>query len=402
MHNVKTIINDVYYVGVNDRRITLFENTHPVKRGMAYNSYVILDEKTVLLDTVDKAGGQQFIENVVHALRGRDLNYLVINHMEPDHCGSIADIMRRYPNVVLVGNTTTFRLLKQFYDIDLQGRKIEVKENGTLNIGKRTLRFIMAPMVHWPEVMVTYEESDGLLFSADAFGTFGALEGHLFADQFNFAELLLDEARRYYSNVIGKYGAQTLSLLNKLEKLNIRYLLPLHGPLWRENIVWYIDKYRKWASYIAEEKGVVLAFASIYGNTEEVIDILAGYLADLGVNNIRIHDVSSIDPSYILSDVFRYSNLVIASSTYNFKIFPKMETFLNDLVSSNIQNRYLAVIENGSWAPSVDLLIRPMLAKLKNVTIINSEKFTVKSSLKTIQLDALRKLAQEIADTVKK
>ena len=400
MHNVKTIINDVYYVGVNDRRITLFENTHPVERGMAYNSYVILDEKTVLLDTVDKADGQQFMENVIHALRGRDLDYLVINHMEPDHCGSIVDIMRRYPNVVLVGNSTTFRLLDQFYDIGLQGRKIDVKENDTLNIGKRTLRFFMAPMVHWPEVMVTFEESEGLLFSADAFGTFGALEGNLFADQINFAELLLDEARRYYSNIIGKYGAQTLSLLNKLEKLNIRFLLPLHGPLWRENISWYVDKYRRWASYTPEEKGVVIAFASIYGNTEEVIDILAGYLADLGVNNIRIHDVSSTDPSYILSDVFRYSGLIIASSTYNFKIFPRMETFLNDLVSSNMQKRSFAVIENGSWAPNVDSLVRPALAKLNNNSIINVEKFTVKSSLKTFQLDALRKLAQAIANTI--
>lgn len=400
MHNTRLISQGVYYVGVNDRRITMFENTHPVTKGMAYNSFLINDEKTVLLDTVDKAGGQQFIENVVHVLNGRSLDYLVINHMEPDHCGLIADIIRRYPNVILVGNKTTFRLLHQFYDLDLGDQVLEVKEGERLSIGKKTLHFFMAPMVHWPEVMVTYEESEGMLFSADAFGTFGTLNGNLFADQLDFEKEWLDEARRYYANIIGKYGTQTLSLLNKLSDLPINYLLPLHGPLWRKDTAWYIGKYRTWASYNYEEKGLVIAVGSIYGNTEEAIDILAAYLSELGINNIHIHDVSATDPSYVISDIFRYSHFLLASSTYNFRIFPHMETLVNDLVASNVQNRIAAVIENGSWAPGADALIRGKLATLKNITIVNSEKFTIKSSLKDEQLDALKSLAKTLADTM--
>lgn len=400
MHNTRIISQDVHYVGVNDRRITLFENTHPVTKGMAYNSFLITDEKTVLLDTVDKAGGLQFIENVIHALNGRLLDYLVINHMEPDHCGLIADIVRRYPQVIVVGNKTTFRLLHQFYEIDLGERILEVKEGQCLNIGKRTLRFFMAPMVHWPEVMVTYEEKEGMLFSADAFGVFGALEGNLFADQLDFTGEWLSEARRYYANIIGKYGTQTLSLLNKLGELPINFILPLHGPLWRKDTAWYIAKYRTWAAYAYEEKGLVIAVGSIYGNTEEAMDILAGYLSDLGVKNIRIHDVSAADPSYVISDIFRYSHFVLASSTYNFRIFPHMETLVNDLVASNIQNRTVAVIENGSWAPGADALIRGKLATLKNITIINPEKFTIKSSLKADQIDALHALAKCLADSM--
>ena len=258
----------------------------------------------------------------------------------------------------------------------------------------------MAPMVHWPEVMVTYEVSQGLLFSADAFGTFGALEGNLFADQLDFEGTWLEEARRYYANIIGKYGSQTLSLLDKISTLKVNYLLPLHGPLWRENIAWYIEKYRTWASYTYEEKGVVIAFGSIYGNTEEAVDILGSFLSELGVKNIRINDVSSLDPSYIISNIYRYSHLVIASSTYNFRLFPRMETLVNDIVAANIQNRTIAIIENGSWAPNADSIIRSHFAKLKNNRIVNAEKFTIKSSLKNVQLQALRLLAKAIADTI--
>lgn len=400
MHNARQLLEGVYYVGVNDRRITMFENTHPVTRGMAYNSFLLIDEKTVLLDTVDRSGGQQFLENILAVLGQRKLDYLVINHMEPDHCALIPDIIRKYPDVTLVGNKTTFRLLQQFYDLNLDGRILEVSEGDTLPIGQKTLKFLLAPMVHWPEVMVTYEVSQGLLFSADAFGTFGALEGNLFADQLDFEGAWFEEARRYYANIIGKYGSQTLSLLNKISCLTINFLLPLHGPLWRENIAWYLEKYRNWASYNYEEKGVVIAFGSIYGNTEAAVDILAGFLSDLGVKNIRINDVSSLDPSYIISDIYRYSHLVIASSTYNFRLFPHMETLVNDIVASNIQNRTIAIIENGSWAPNADSIIRSQVAKLKNNKIVNAEKFTIKSSLKSEQLEALRLLAKAIADTI--
>ena len=400
MNNVRQLLNDVYYIGVNDRRITKFENTHPVEKGMSYNSYLLLDTKTVLFDTVDKAGGRQFLENVTHVLNGRKLDYLVINHIEPDHGDLVVDIVRRYPEVILVGNKTTFRLLTQFYDIKIEGRTLEVKEGDTLNAGKRTLKFFMAPMVHWPEVMVTYEESEGILFSADAFGTFGALDGNLFADQLDFAGAWLGEARRYYANIVGKYGTQTLSLLNKIADLKINYLLPLHGPLWREKIAWYVEKYRTWASYAYEEKGVVIAVGSIYGNTAEAAEVLAGYLSELGVKNIHIHDVSSVDPSFIISDIFRYSHLVVASATYNFRVFPRMETLVSDIVALNVQNRTIALIENGSWAPGADNLIRAHLAKLKNITMINAEKFTIKSSLKDEQLEAFRALAKAIAATI--
>lgn len=400
MHNARQLLEGVYYVGVNDRRITMFENTHPVTRGMAYNSFLLVDEKTVLLDTVDRTGGQHFLENVLAVLGQRKLDYLVINHMEPDHCALIPDIIRKYPDVTLVGNKTTFRLLQQFYNLNLDGRILEVSEGYTLQIGQKTLKFFMAPMVHWPEVMVTYEVSQGLLFSADAFGTFGALEGNLFADQLDFEGTWLEEARRYYANIIGKYGSQTLSLLDKISTLKVNYLLPLHGPLWRENIVWYLEKYRTWASYSYEEKGVVIAFGSIYGNTEEAVDILGSFLSELGVKNIRINDVSSLDPSYIINNIYRYSHLVIASSTYNFRLFPRMETLVNDIVASNIQNRTIAIIENGSWAPNADSIIRSHFAKLKNNRIVNAEKFTIKSSLKNEQLQALRLLAKAIADTI--
>ncbi|MFA5421743.1 MAG: MBL fold metallo-hydrolase [Bacilli bacterium] len=400
MHNARKIIDDVFYVGVNDRRISRFENIHTVPRGMAYNSFVILDEKTVLLDTVDQAGGQQFLENVKRVLGSRPLDYMIINHMEPDHCALIRNVVDRYPGVIIVGNKTTFTLLHQFYEIELGDRFIEVEENDALNIGKRKLKFFMAPMVHWPEVMVTYEEASGLLFTADAFGTFGALEGNLFADEVDFENEWLGEARRYYANIIGKYGTQTLSLLNKIDNLDVKYLLPLHGPLWRKDIAWYLEKYRLWASYRPEEKGVVIAVGSIYGNTVEAADILAGYLAEEGVKNIRVHEVASTNPSFIISDIFRYSHLVLASATYNFRIFPPMETLLSDIVALNVRNKTIAIIENGSWAPSADNLIRLQVAKLKNIDIVNTEKFTIKSSLKDHQLKALRDLAKAIAATL--
>ncbi|MDD4303428.1 MAG: FprA family A-type flavoprotein [Bacilli bacterium] len=400
MHNARKIDDGLYYVGVNDHRITRFENTHPLTKGMAYNSFLLIDDKTVLLDTVDRSGGQQFMENVAAALAGRKLDYLVINHMEPDHCALIVDIFRTYPEVILVGNKTTFRLLDQFYGLDLRGQFVEVKEGDTLSIGKGTLRFFMAPMVHWPEVMVTYEEKSGLLFSADAFGTFGTIEGSLFTDAEHFEKLWLDEGRRYYTNIIGKYGMQTLSLLNKIAQLKINMVLPLHGPLWRDDIASYFKKYRLWASYAPEEKGVVIAVGSIYGNTEEAADIFAGYLADFGVKNIVMHNVSSVDPSFILSDIFRYSHVVLISVTYNFRVFPKMETLVTDIVATGVANRTFAIIENGSWAPAADNLIRAQISKLKNARIINQEKFTIKSALKSDQLEALKTLARQIAETI--
>lgn len=400
MQNTRKINDDVFYVGVNDRRITWFENTHPITRGMAYNSYVIVDEKTVLLDTIDKAGAQQFLENLDYVLKGRTLDYLVINHMEPDHCALIEDVVRKFKDVILVGNKKTFELLHQFYDIEIGDNFIEVKEGDTLSLGKRTLKFMMAPMVHWPEVMVTYSDVDKMIFTADAFGTFGALNGNIYADQIDFAGEWLDDSRRYFSNIIGKYGMQTNMLLKKLATLEIDYICPLHGPIWRDNIDYIINKYKTWASYQAEEKGVVIAFGSVYGNTEEAVDVLAAKLSELGVKNIKIHDTTSTDPSYVISDIFRYSTLVLASSTYNLSIFPAMNTLIHDIVNHNIQNRHVAIIENGSWAPTSGKQMRTELEKTKNNTLINEQIFSLKSTLKAEQLDQLDELAKAIAATV--
>jgi flavorubredoxin len=400
MQNTRKINDDVFYVGVNDRRITWFENTHPITHGMAYNSYVIVDEKTVLLDTIDKAGAQQFLENLDYVLKGRTLDYLVINHMEPDHCALIEDVVRKFKDVILVGNKKTFELLHQFYDIEIGDNFIEVKEGDTLSLGKRTLKFMMAPMVHWPEVMVTYSDVDKMIFTADAFGTFGALNGNIYADQIDFAGEWLDDSRRYFSNIIGKYGMQTNMLLKKLATLEIDYICPLHGPIWRDNIDYIINKYKTWASYQAEEKGVVIAFGSVYGNTEEAVDVLAAKLSELGVKNIKIHDTTSTDPSYVISDIFRYSTLVLASSTYNLSIFPAMNTLIHDIVNHNIQNRHLAIIENGSWAPTSGKQMRTELEKTKNNTLINEQIFSLKSTLKAEQLDQLDELAKAIAATV--
>mgnify|MGYP001110011461 CR=1 FL=1 len=400
MQNTRKINDDVFYVGVNDRRITWFENTHPITRGMAYNSYVIVDEKTVLLDTIDKAGAQQFLENLDYVLKGRTLDYLVINHMEPDHCALIEDVVRKFKDVILVGNKKTFELLHQFYDIEIGDNFIEVKEGDTLSLGKRTLKFMMAPMVHWPEVMVTYSDVDKMIFTADAFGTFGALNGNIYADQIDFAGEWLDDSRRYFSNIIGKYGMQTNMLLKKLATLEIDYICPLHGPIWRDNIDYIINKYKTWASYQAEEKGVVIAFGSVYGNTEEAVDVLAAKLSEPGVKNIKIHDTTSTDPSYVISDIFRYSTLVLASSTYNLSIFPAMNTLIHDIVNHNIQNRHVAIIENGSWAPTSGKQMRTELEKTKNNTLINEQIFSLKSTLKTEQLDQLDELAKAIAATV--
>lgn len=400
MQNTRKINDDVFYVGVNDRRITWFENTHPITHGMAYNSYVIVDEKTVLLDTIDKAGAQQFLENLDYVLKGRTLDYLVINHMEPDHCALIEDVVRKFKDVILVGNKKTFELLHQFYDIEIGDNFIEVKEGDTLSLGKRTLKFMMAPMVHWPEVMVTYSDVDKMIFTADAFGTFGALNGNIYADQIDFAGEWLDDSRRYFSNIIGKYGMQTNMLLKKLATLEIDYICPLHGPIWRSNIDYIINKYKTWASYQAEEKGVVIAFGSVYGNTEEAVDVLAAKLSELGVKNIKIHDTTSTDPSYVISDIFRYSTLVLASSTYNLSIFPAMNTLIHDIVNHNIQNRHVAIIENGSWAPTSGKQMRTELEKTKNNTLINEQIFSLKSTLKAEQLDQLDELAKAIAATV--
>jgi flavorubredoxin len=313
MHCVQQVTPQIVWVGGNDRRLERFENMFPLPNGVVYNSYVIMDEKTALLDTVDSAISALYLENIEHVLQGRNLDYLVINHMEPDHCANIGELTRRYPDVKIVGNKKTFQFMEQFYTFDKRENYLEVKEGDTINLGKHTLRFIFAPMVHWPEVMFTYEESEGILFSADAFGSFGALSGNIFSDQADFDSAYLAESRRYYANIVGKYGAQVQAVLKKAAALDLRMICPLHGPIWRKDLPYILDKYEHWSKYEPEKKGVVLVYASMYGNTENVMNVIANKLAQKGVCDMRMYDVSKTHPSYIIADVWKYSHLVIGS-----------------------------------------------------------------------------------------
>ena len=400
MYNIKEISKDLFWVGANDRRISLFESAYPVPCGISYNSYLLLDDKTVLLDTVDKSVNHQFFENIEYTLNGKNLDYLIINHMEPDHCAEIAALVKKYPQIKIVCNAKSQSMVNQFFDFDFPENQWQiVKEGDILETGHHKLTFVMAPMVHWPEVMVTYDMVDKVLFSADAFGAFGAIDGNIFADEVDFDHRYMDEARRYYTNIVGKYGPQVQMLLKKASNLDIQMICPLHGYVWRKDLNVFIDKYQKWSTYEPEEKSVLIAYSSVYGNTQNAAEILAGKLAKHGVKNIRMFDVSTVHPSYVVSEVFRYSHIVFASTTYNMDIFVSMEILLNDLCAHNIQNRKVAIIENGSWAPSCGNLITEKISKWKNTEIIGN-KILVKSSLKRNQEEELENLAKEIVSTM--
>lgn len=403
MHNISKISDALYYVGGSDRRLALFENAFPIPRGISYNSYLLLDEKTALIDTVDISVSENFFENVAYALEmsGKTLDYVVVNHMEPDHCATLGGIIMRYPDVKVVCNAKTVTLIKQFFDFDIDSRAVLVKEGDKLCLGARELTFIMTPMVHWPEVMMTYDTADRTLFSADAFGTFGALSGNIFADEMDFERDFMSDARRYYANIVGKYGAQVKTALEKAAAVDIEAICPLHGPIWRRDIHKFIEKYQKWSAYEPEENAVVIAYGSIYGHTANAAEILARMLADKGVKNIAMYDVSVTHPSQIVAEAFRASHLVFASATYNAGIFTNMENVLNDLKAHNLQNRTVALIENGSWGPVAKAHIQKILEPLKNVTVLENS-LTVRSALKENQLGELEALADAILASMKK
>ena len=402
MYNTKKITKDLFWVGANDRRLSLFEGVYPVPIGVSYNSYLLMDEKTVLLDTADKSVSHQFMENVAHVLGDRDLDYLVINHMEPDHCAEIPCIMKKYPNVKVVCNAKIQTMITQFFDFEIpEEQLILVKEGDTLNTGKHNLTFVFAPMVHWPEVMVTYDTVDKILFSADAFGTFGSVDGNIFADEVDFEHRYMVEARRYYTNIVGKYGPQVQMLLKKAANLEIKMICPLHGFVWRKDFDKYIDKYMKWSTYTPEIQSVLIPYASIYGGTQNAAEILASKLADLGVKDIKVVDTSVVDTSFVVADAFKYSHIVFASATYNNGIFISMENLLHDIVNHNLQNRKIAIIENGSWAPASGRLMTELVSKLKNVEIIGN-KVTLKSAMKENQVEELEALAKTIVETMEK
>lgn len=400
MYCVKQITSDMIWIGGSDRRLALFENIYPIPRGVSYNAYLLLDEKTVLLDTVDRSVSDIFFENLEYALNGRPLDYLVVNHMEPDHCGTMQELVLRHPEVKIVCNAKTLKMIHQFFSFDVDSRALLVQEMDTLTTGRHTLAFVMAPMVHWPEAMVTYDTTDKVLYSADAFGTFGAMNGNIFADEVNFETEYLADARRYFTNIVGKYGTQVQALLRKAATIEIKMICPLHGPIWRKDIGWFIDKYVKWSTYTPEEESVMIAYASVYGNTENAANILASKLADAGVKNVAVYDASMTHPSVIVAEAFRCSHLVFASTTYNAGIFATMQTALDDIVAHNLQNRTIALIENGSWAPMADGLMRKKLAALKNVNVLDN---TVKilSSVKEDQLSQLDALANALLATMK-
>lgn len=401
MKNIRKVTEDVIYVGADDRKLDLFEGHLPISYGVSYNSYLITDEKTCLMDTADSSVTRQFIENVQGALDGRKLDYLVVLHMEPDHCYNIEQIVLRHPECQVVGNEKTFDFIANFFpDLDLEGKKVVVSEGDVLDLGKHKLKFIFAPMVHWPEVMIAYDVTSQLLFSADAFGMFGALDGNLFADNVDFDRDHLDEARRYYTNIVGKYGMQVLSLFKKVEGVPLKMILPLHGYIWRDNFSYILNKYTLWASYTPEVKSVLIVYGTMYGDNACVANTLANKLSENGVKDIRVYDASVVSSSVLLSDSFKYSNIVIISPTYNMTIYPDIEEYLTDILRMGLRNRKISIIENGSWAPNVKNLIKAKIEKSKLPFEFLKTELTVRSSLKEEDEKILNQMALEIKESL--
>lgn len=404
MHCVRKVTEDLYWVGANEHRLALFENVHPLTKGVSYNSYLLLDEKTVLFDTVDWAVCRQFIDNIAYVLNGKKLDYMVINHMEPDHAACIQEVLLRYPDAQVISTEKAFMFMDQFGFTVPEGQKIQVKEGDSRKFGKHEIHFIAAQMVHWPEAMVSFDATNGVLFSADAFGTFIALDGKLFADEVNFDRDWLDEARRYYTNIVGKYGPHVQHLLVKKAGAifdKIKMFCPLHGPVWRKNLGYIIEKYDKWSTYVPEEQGVLIVYASMYGNTEDMAGVLAAKLADKGVTNIVMHDVSSTHVSYLISDTFKLSHVVLASVTYNLNIYPPMAEYLHDMKALNLQKRKFAIIENGSWAPKSGALMQEFIENnLKQSEVLDAQ-VTVSSSMKDANIAEMDALVDAIVESMK-
>ena len=397
MHCIKQVTDNLLWVGANDRRLAMFEGVYSVPYGVSYNAYLLLDDKTVLFDTVDKAVQGRFLENLAEGLNGRPLDYLVLQHLEPDHSAAVEAVIAKYPDVTLVLNKKSSDFVSQFFGLGGSVKALIVKEHDTLCTGRHNLLFVMAPMVHWPEVMVTYDETSRVLFSADAFGCFGALNGAIFADEVDFNRDYLDEARRYYTNIVGKYGPQVQSLLNKASGLEIDMICPLHGFVWRKNLNEIITPYTLWSKYEPEEHGVMIAYASIYGNTENAAEILASRLRESGVKTVMF-DVSVTPASEIVAAAFKWSHLVFASATYNAGIFVTMEALISDLTAHNIQGRTVALIENGSWAAASNKLMRGKLEQCKDIRFVG--EISLKSSVKQEKLAEINSLAEAIANSL--
>lgn len=399
MYCTKNIASDLVWVGANDRRLAMFEGVYSVPAGVSYNSYLLTDEKTVLFDTVDKAVGRIFFENLEHGLGGRTLDYLIVHHMEPDHSATLSELLLRHPETTVVCNDKTAVMIAQFFGPGAAGRMQLVKEGDTLSTGAHELTFYMAPMIHWPEVMMTYDKTAHTLFTADAFGVFGALNGAIFADEVDFDRDYLKEARRYYTNIVGKYGMQVQNLFRKIADLDIRMLCPLHGFVWRRDIEYFFKKYNLWSTYTPEEKGVMIAYASIYGNTENAAEILSSKLRERGVRTV-MYDVSVTPASEIIAECFRWSHLVFASSTYNGGVFVTMDELLRDIAAHNLQKRTVAFMENGTWAPVSARQMTAIFAPLKNMTVLE-QSISIRSSLTEGQLAEIETLADVLAKDIR-
>lgn len=401
MYTVRKVVDDLYWIGGNDHRLALFENIFPIPRGVSYNSYLLLDEKTVVFDSVDWSVAREYLRHIELLLEGRPLGYMVIHHMEPDHCAAIDEVCLRYPNVKVISSEQGFQIMNQIGYHIKDEQKVIVKEGDTFSFGKHTLAFVEAPMVHWPEVLMSFDTSNGVLFSADAFGSFGAIDGKLFNDEVNFDRDWLDDARRYYTNIVGKYGPFVQDVLKKASTLPIKYICPLHGLVWRNNLAYFIEKYDKWSKYEPEEEGVMIAYASMYGNTEYVAQSLATALCERGMTEVVVHDVSNTDVSQLISDTFKYSHIVLASVTYNLGIYPVMKDFINDMQALNVQNRTVALIENGTWACTVgDLMEEYIDENLKLVDVLN-DRVTVNTALNDANVKDVDALADAIIDSIK-
>ena len=398
MYCYRNVTDDLYWVGGNDRRLSLFEGVYQVPRGVSYNSYLLIDEKTVLFDTVDRAVADVFFENLEALLGERQLDYIVVHHMEPDHSATLLRLTQVYPEVTVVCNAKISAMMNQFFPGKSFGKIQLVKEGDHLSSGKHEFQFVFAPFVHWPEVMMSYDISSHILFSADAFGTFGALDGALFADEVDFEKDWLGEARRYYSNIVGKYGNQVQTALKKASALEIGMICPLHGFVWREDIAWYLDKYEKWSTYTPEEAGVVIAYASVYGHTANAADLLAVRLRERGIRTV-VYDVSMTKDSDVIAAIFRYSHVVFASTTYNSGIFVRMEELLRDLSAHGIQKRTAAFMENGSWGITAAKQMKAILEGCKEMEFIE-KTVSMKSALTTAQAAQIDELAEEIARSV--
>ena len=403
MYTVRKVTEDLYWVGANEHRLHLFENIHPIPRGVSYNSYLLMDEKTVLFDTVDWAVCREFLNNIEHVLDGRDLDYVIINHLEPDHAASLDEVLIRYPNAKVISNERAFMMMRQF-GFDVDGKEIEVAEGDAMSFGQHEITWVAAPMVHWPEAMVSFDTTNGVLFSADAFGSFGALDGKLFADEVNFDRDWIDDARRYLTNIVGKYGPHVQDLLKKASTIDIKMICPLHGPVWREDLGYFIEKYDKWSRYEPEEDGVLLVYASMYGNTEYAAQCLATKLCERGMTNIHMYDVSKTHVSYLVSEAFRLSHIVLASVTYNLEIYPVMHQFLDEIRMLNLQNRTVGIIENGTWTPQAGTLMEEFLDKNMKLMDTLGGEVTVTSSLNDStekELDALADYIMESFEKIK-